>query len=336
MAKNDLGIDLGTANFIVYQLGKGIVLNEPSVVAIEKKTNKILAIGSEAKEMLGKTPEDKILAVKPMRDGVIADYTIISNVLKYFIKKLNKSMFFKCNMVIGIPTKTTSVEQRAVYDAALKAGAKRVHIVLEPTVAAIGTGLDVMKPMGNMVIDIGGGTTDIAVISLGGIVVGDSIKLAGNALDETIVKGTRRTFGLIIGESTAEEIKIKIGKVHPDVEDLELEIKGRDAVTGLPRTEIINSTDVYKMIKSVIENIISRIKLVLEKTPPELSADIVKHGIVLTGGGALLRGIDKAIEEEIGVPCKIADEPLLCVAKGTGILLENEELLKHVAVTYEK
>lgn len=336
MAKNDLGIDLGTANFIVYQLGKGIVLNEPSVVAIEKKTNKILAIGSEAKEMLGKTPEDKILAVKPMRDGVIADYAIISNVLKYFIKKLNKSMFFKCNMVIGIPTKTTSVEQRAVYDAALKAGAKRVHIVLEPTVAAIGTGLDVMKPMGNMVIDIGGGTTDIAVISLGGIVVGDSIKLAGNALDETIVKGTRRTFGLIIGESTAEEIKIKIGKVHPDVEDLELEIKGRDAVTGLPRTEIINSTDVYKMIKSVIENIISRIKLVLEKTPPELSADIVKHGIVLTGGGALLRGIDKAIEEEIGVPCKIADEPLLCVAKGTGILLENEELLKHVAVTYEK
>ncbi|KAF2960869.1 rod shape-determining protein [Fervidobacterium sp. 2310opik-2] len=336
MAKNDLGIDLGTANFIVYQLGKGIVLNEPSVVAIEKKTNKILAIGSEAKEMLGKTPEDKILAVKPMRDGVIADYTIISNVLKYFIKKLNKSMFFKCNMVIGIPTKTTSVEQRAVYDAALKAGAKRVHIVLEPTAAAIGTGLDVMKPMGNMVIDIGGGTTDIAVISLGGIVVGDSIKLAGNALDEAIVKGTRRTFGLIIGESTAEEIKIKIGKVHPDVEDLELEIKGRDAVTGLPRTEIINSTDVYKMIKSVIENIISRIKLVLEKTPPELSADIVKHGIVLTGGGALLRGIDKAIEEEIGVPCKIADEPLLCVAKGTGILLENEELLKHVAVTYEK
>ncbi|MFN4224256.1 MAG: rod shape-determining protein [Fervidobacterium nodosum] len=336
MAKNDLGIDLGTANFIVYQLGKGIVLNEPSVVAIEKKTNKILAIGSEAKEMLGKTPEDKILAVKPMRDGVIADYTIISNVLKYFIKKLNKSMFFKCNMVIGIPTKTTSVEQRAVYDAALKAGAKRVHIVLEPTAAAIGTGLDVMKPMGNMVIDIGGGTTDIAVISLGGIVVGDSIKLAGNALDEAIVKGTRRTFGLIIGESTAEEIKIKIGKVHPDVEDLELEIKGRDAVTGLPRTEIINSTDVYKMIKSVIDNIISRIKLVLEKTPPELSADIVKHGIVLTGGGALLRGIDKAIEEEIGVPCKIADEPLLCVAKGTGILLENEELLKHVAVTYEK
>lgn len=336
MGRNDLGIDLGTANFIVYQLGKGIVLNEPSVVAIEKKTNRLLAIGSEAKDMLGKTPEDKVLAIKPMRDGVIADYTIISEVLKYFMKKLNRGFFFKCNMVIGIPTKTTSVEQRAVYDAALKAGAKRVHIVLEPTAAAIGIGLDVMKPVGNMVIDIGGGTTDIAVISLGGIVVGDSIKLAGNALDDAIVKGVRRTFGLIIGESTAEEIKIKIGKVHPDIEDLELEIKGRDAVTGLPRTEVINSMDVYKMIRPVIENIISRVKLVLEKTPPELSADIVNHGIVLSGGGALLRGIDKAIQEEIGVPCRIADDPLLCVARGTGILLEDEELLKHVAVSYEK
>ncbi|MCX7654386.1 MAG: rod shape-determining protein [Fervidobacterium sp.] len=336
MGKSDLGIDLGTANFIVYQQGRGIVLNEPAVVAIERKTNKILAIGYEAKEMLGKTPEDKVLAIKPMRDGVIADYTIISEVLKYFMRKLNKSLFFKCNMVIGIPTKTTSVEQRAVYDAALKAGAKRVHIVLEPTAAAIGIGLDVMKPIGNMVIDIGGGTTDIAVISLGGIVVGDSIKLAGNALDDAIVKGIRRTFGLIIGESTAEEIKIKVGKVHPDIEDLELEIKGRDAVTGLPRTEVVNSTDVYKMLRPVIENIISRVKLVLEKTPPELSADIVQHGIVLTGGGALLRGIDKAIQEEIGVPCKVADEPLLCVARGTGRLLEDEELLKHVAVTYER
>ncbi|MGC9771276.1 rod shape-determining protein MreB [Fervidobacterium changbaicum] len=336
MAKNDLGIDLGTANFIVYQQGKGIVLNEPSVVAIERKTGKIIAIGSEAKEMFGKTPEEKVMAVKPMRDGVIADYTIIAEVLKYFMKKLNKGLFIKCNMVIGIPTKTTSVEQRAVYDAALKAGAKRVHIVLEPTAAAIGIGLDVMKPMGNMIVDIGGGTTDIAVISMGGIVVGDSIKLAGNALDDAIVKGVRRNFGLLIGDTTAEEIKIKIGKVHPDVEDLELEVRGRDAVTGLPRTEVINSTDVYKMIRPVVDNIISRIKLVLEKTPPELSADIVEHGIMLTGGGALLRGIDKAIEEDIGVPCRVADEPLLCVAKGTGRLLEDEELLKHVAVTYEK
>lgn len=335
MAKNDLGIDLGTANFIVYQQGKGIVLDEPSVVAIETKGNKILAIGSEAKEMFGKTPEDKVIAVKPMRDGVIADYTIISEVLKYFMRKLNKGAFFKCNMVIGIPTKTTSVEQWAVYDAALKAGARRVHIVLEPIVAAIGIGLDVMKPVGNMIVDIGGGTTDIAVISLGGIVVGDSIKLAGNTLDEAIVKGIRRTFGLIIGESTAEEIKVKVGKIYPDVEDLELEIRGRDAVTGLPRTEIVNSADVYKMMKPVMENIISRIKLVLEKTPPELSADIIEHGIVLTGGGALLRGVDKTIEDELGVPSRVAEEPLLCVAQGTGKLLEDEELLKHVAVAYE-
>ncbi|ODN30468.1 rod shape-determining protein [Fervidobacterium thailandense] len=336
MAKNDLGIDLGTANFVVYQQGKGIVLNEPSVVAIERRTGKILAIGNEAKEMFGKTPEDKIIAAKPMKDGVIADYTIISEVLKYFMKKLNRGLFFKCNMVIGIPTKTTSVEQRAVYDAALKAGAKRVHVVLEPIAAAIGIGLDVMKPVGNMIVDIGGGTSDIAVISLGGIVVGDSIKLAGNAFDEAIVKGVRRTFGLIIGDNTAEEIKIKVGKIHPEVEDLQLEIRGRDAITGLPRTEVITSTDVYRMIKPVFENIIARIKLVLEKTPPELSADIVEHGIVLTGGGALLRGIDRAIEEEIGVPCRIADEPLMCVAKGTGILLEDEKLLNHVAVAYEK
>ena len=335
MAKNDLGIDLGTANFIVYQQGKGIVLDEPSVVAIETKGNKILAIGSEAKEMFGKTPEDKVIAVKPMRDGVIADYTIISEVLKYFMRKLNKGAFFKCNMVIGIPTKTTSVEQWAVYDAALKAGARRVHIVLEPIAAAIGIGLDVMKPVGNMIVDIGGGTTDIAVISLGGIVVGDSIKLAGNTLDEAIVKGIRRTFGLIIGESTAEEIKVKVGKIYPDVEDLEFEIRGRDAVTGLPRTEIVNSADVYKMMKPVMENIISRIKLVLEKTPPELSADIIEHGIVLTGGGALLRGVDKTIEDELGVPSRVAEEPLLCVAQGTGKLLEDEELLKHVAVAYE-
>lgn len=336
MARNDLGIDLGTANFVVYQQGKGIVLNEPSVVAIERKTGKILAIGNEAKEMFGKTPEDKIIAAKPMKDGVIADYTIISEVLKYFMKRLNRGLFFKCNMVIGIPTKTTSVEQRAVYDAALKAGAKRVHVVLEPIAAAIGIGLDVMKPVGNMIVDIGGGTSDIAVISLGGIVVGDSIKLAGNAFDEAIVKGVRRTFGLIIGDNTAEEIKIKVGKIHPEVEDLQLEIKGRDAITGLPRTEVITSTDVYRMIRPVFENIIARIKFVLEKTPPELSADIVEHGIVLTGGGALLRGIDKAIEEEIGVPCRIADEPLMCVAKGTGILLEDEKLLNHVAVAYEK
>ncbi len=335
MGKNDLGIDLGTANFIVYQSGKGIVLNEPSVVAVSKKTNKILAIGHEAKEMLGKTPE-QIEAIKPMKDGVIAEYTIILEVLKYFQKKFIKNPFLKVNMVIGVPTKTTSVEQRAVFDAALRAGAKRVHVVTEPVAAAIGVGIDVTKPVGNMIVDIGGGTTDIAVISLGGTVTGDSIKIAGNAIDEAILKGVRRNFGLVIGEPTAEEIKIKIGKAHPDVEDLELEIRGRDAVTGLPRTEILNSTDVYKMIKPVIDNIISRIKFVLEKTPPELAADISTNGMVVTGGGALLRGIDKAITDETGIKCIIADEPLMSVAKGTGILLENEELLELVATSAER
>ncbi len=335
MGKNDLGIDLGTANFIVYQSGKGIVLNEPSVVAVSKKTNKILAIGHEAKEMLGKTPE-QIEAIKPMKDGVIAEYTIILEVLKYFQKKFIKNPFLKVNMVIGVPTKTTSVEQRAVFDAALRAGAKRVHVVTEPVAAAIGVGIDVTKPVGNMIVDIGGGTTDIAVISLGGTVTGDSIKIAGNAVDEAILKGVRRNFGLIIGEPTAEEIKIRIGKAHPDVEDLELEIRGRDAVTGLPRTEILNSTDVYKMIKPVIDNIISRIKFVLEKTPPELAADISTNGMVITGGGALIRGIDKAITDETGIRCIVADEPLMSVAKGTGILLENEELLELVATSSER
>ncbi len=335
MGKNDLGIDLGTANFIVYQSGKGIVLNEPSVVAVSKKTNKILAIGHEAKEMLGKTPE-QIEAIKPMKDGVIAEYTIILEVLKYFQKKFIKNPFMKVNMVIGVPTKTTSVEQRAVFDAALRAGAKRVHVVTEPVAAAIGVGIDVTKPVGNMIVDIGGGTSDIAVISLGGTVTGDSIKIAGNAVDEAILKGVRRNFGLIIGEPTAEEIKIRIGKAHPDVEDLELEIRGRDAVTGLPRTEILNSTDVYKMIKPVIDNIISRIKFVLEKTPPELAADISTNGMVITGGGALIRGIDRAITDETGIRCIVADEPLMSVAKGTGILLENEELLELVAISSER
>ncbi|SHH53102.1 rod shape-determining protein [Thermosipho atlanticus] len=335
MGKNDLGIDLGTANFIVYQKGKGIVLYQPSVVAISKKTGKIVAIGDEAKEMLGKTPEDIITAVRPMKDGVIADYTIISEVLQIFIKKVTKGFLFKPNMVIGIPAKTTTVEKRAVFDAALNAGAKKVYVVSEPLAAAIGSGIDVTKPRGNMIIDIGGGTTDIAVISLGGIVVGDSIKLAGDAMNDIIVKSIRKLFGLIIGESTAEEIKMKVGKAHSDIEDIEMEIKGRDAVTGLPRIDVINSQHIYEMLKPLIENLVSKIKIVLEKTPPELSADIMEQGITLTGGGSLLRGIDKAIYDEIGVPCKIADDPMTCVARGTGILLDDEELLEQVAATYE-
>lgn len=335
MAKNDLGIDLGTANFLVYQKGKGIVLYQPSVVAISKKTGKIIAIGEEAKEMIGKTPEDSIIAVRPMKDGVIADYTVISEVLKIFLKKVTKGFFLKPNMVIGIPAKTTTVEKRAVFDAAFNAGAKKVYVVSEPLAAAIGAGVDVTKPEGNIIVDIGGGTTDIAVISLGGVVVGDSVKLAGDAMNDVIIKSVRKVRELIIGESTAEEIKKRIGKAHPDVEDYEMEIKGRDAVTGLPRTDKLNSTEVYKMLEPILNSLISKIKIVLEKTPPELSADIMEKGIVITGGGALLRGIDKAIYDEIGVQCKIAEDPLTCVARGTGILLEDEELLNSVASTYE-
>ncbi|MGB9790840.1 rod shape-determining protein [Thermotoga caldifontis] len=336
MPKGDLGIDLGTASFIVYQRGKGIVIFEPSVVAISEKTGEIVAIGEEAKKMLGKTPES-YRAVKPMKDGVIADYKVIEAVIKEFINRtVKKSLFFKPELVIGIPTKATSVERRAVFEAALNAGARQVHVVTEPIAAAIGAGIDVTKSEGSMIIDIGGGTTDIAVISLGGVVVGDSIKLAGNAMDEAIVRYARRKHGLVIGETTAEQVKIKIGKVHPSLETYEMEIRGRDAVTGLPRTDVITSDDVLETLKPLVEMLIGRVKMVLEKTPPELAADIIERGIVLTGGGALLRGLDLVMSEELGVKVIIAEDPITCVARGTGVLLEDTNLLRTVAVSYTR
>ncbi|WP_448535215.1 rod shape-determining protein MreB [Pseudothermotoga sp.] len=336
MPKGDLGIDLGTASFIVYQRGKGIVIFEPSVVAISEKTGEIVAIGEEAKKMLGRTPES-FKAVKPMKDGVIADYKVIEAVIKEFINRtVKKTLFFKPELVIGIPTKATSVERRAVFEAALNAGARQVHVITEPIAAAIGAGIDVMKSQGSMIVDIGGGTTDIAVISLGGVVVGDSIKLAGNAMDEAIVRFVRRKHGLVIGEPTAEQVKIKIGKVHPSLESYEMEIKGRDAVTGLPRTDLITSEDVMETLKPLVETLIARIKMVLEKTPPELAADIIERGIVLTGGGALLRGLDMLMSEELGVRTIVAEDPITCVARGTGILLEDPNLLKAVAVSYAR
>lgn len=336
MPKGDLGIDLGTASFIVYQRGKGIVIFEPSVVAISEKTGEIVAIGEEAKKMLGKTPES-YRAVKPMKDGVIADYKVIEAVIKEFINRtVKKSLFFKPELVIGIPTKATSVERRAVFEAALNAGARQVHVVTEPIAAAIGAGIDVTKSEGSMIIDIGGGTTDIAVISLGGVVVGDSIKLAGNAMDEAIVRFVRRKHGLVIGETTAEQVKIKIGKVHPSLETYEMEIRGRDAVTGLPRTDVITSDDVLETLKPLVEMLIGRVKMVLEKTPPELAADIIERGIVLTGGGALLRGLDLVMSEELGVKVIIAEDPITCVARGTGVLLEDTNLLRTVAVSYTR
>ncbi|AEH51725.1 rod shape-determining protein [Pseudothermotoga thermarum] len=336
MPKGDLGIDLGTASFIVYQRGKGIVIFEPSVVAVAVKTGEIVAIGEEAKKMIGKTPE-YYKAIKPMKDGVIADYKTIEAVIKEFIKRTVKGSFlFKPELVIGIPTKATSVERRAVFEAALNAGARRVHVVSEPLAAAIGAGIDVTKSEGSMVVDIGGGTTDIAVISLGGVVVGDSIKIAGDAMDEAIVRYVRKKYGLVIGEPTAEQVKIKIGKVHPDMETYEMEIKGRDAVTGLPRTDKITSEDVMETLQPLVGTILARIKAVLEKTPPELAADIINNGIILTGGGALLRGLDKLMAEELGVKVVVAEDPLTCVARGTGILLDDENLLKVVAVSYTR
>ena len=335
MPKGDLGIDLGTASFIVYQRGKGIVIYEPSVVTISKKTKSIVAMGEEAKKMLGKTHED-LETVKPMKDGVIADYRIIEAVLREFFRRTKKSRFFKPEVVIGVPTKITSVEKRAVFEAALNAGARKVYIVSEPIAAAIGAGIDVMRSEGSMIIDIGGGTTDIAVISLGGIVIGDSIKIAGMAMDEAIVKYVKKKYGLIIGEATAEEVKKSVGKVHPDFDDYEMEIRGRDAVSGLPRTDKVNSVDVMEAISPLVSTIVSRVKGILEKTPPELASDIIGNGIILTGGGALLRGIDRVIEEEIGVRASVAEDPVMCVANGTGILLEDPNLLMAVAETYER
>ncbi len=336
MGKGDLGIDLGTASFIVYQKGKGIVIYEPSVVAISRRKNAIIAIGEEARKMLGKTHED-LIAVKPMRDGVIADYKVIEAVLKEFIRRaVGRVFFFKPEVVIGVPTKITSVEKRAVFEASLNAGARKVHIVTEPLAAAIGAGIDVTRSEGSMIVDIGGGTTDIAVISLGGTIVGDSIKMAGTAMDEAIVKHVKKKYGLIIGESTAEDVKKSIGKVHPDYETYEVEIRGRDAVSGLPRVDRMTSDDIMEAIKPIISTIISKIKSVLEKTPPELASDIIGNGIVLTGGGALLRGIDRVIEEEIGVRAQIAENPIMCVANGTGYLLDDPKLLSIVAQTYER
>ena len=335
MPRGDLGIDLGTASFVVYQKGKGIVVYEPSVVTISRKTKSIVAVGEKAKKMLGKTHED-LETIKPMKDGVIADYRIIEAILREFFKRAKKSRFFKPEVVIGVPTKITSVEKRAVFEAALNAGARKVYIVSEPIAAAIGAGIDVTRSEGSMIVDIGGGTTDIAVISLGGIVVGDSIKIAGMAMDEAIVKYVKKKYGLIIGEATAEDVKKSIGKVHPDYDDYEMEIRGRDAVSGLPRTDKINANDVMEAIKPMVNNIVNKIKSILEKTPPELASDIIGNGIILTGGGALLRGIDKVVEEEIGVRASVAEDPIMCVANGTGVLLSDANLLMTVAETYER
>lgn len=323
MRTKDIGIDLGTANILIYVKGEGIVLSEPSVVAIDKETGKVLAIGEKAHEMIGRTPLS-VLAIKPLKDGVIADFDKTEIMLDYFIKKIKgKTIFSKPRILICCPSNITQVEKNAIREVAERTGAKKVYVEEEPKVAAIGAGLEIKNPTGNMVIDIGGGTTDIAVLSLDGIVYSESIKIAGNTLDIDIIKYIKSKYKLLIGEVTAESVKIKIGTVINDTKNKSMKVRGRDLLTGLPKTIEITSKEVKDAIYDSVEMIIHATKTVLEKIEPEISADIIDKGIVLTGGGALLDGLDKLIEKEIKVPVKVAESPLTCVVEGTGIMLDN-------------
>ena len=319
----EVGIDLGTANVLVYIKGKGVVMNEPSVVALNKDTDEILAVGEEARQMLGRTPSN-IIAVRPLRDGVVSDYDITERMLKYFIKKTcGSGRFFKPKIMICIPSGVTEVEKRAVREAAQQAGGKDVYLMEEPVAAAIGAGIDISKPDGVMVIDIGGGTTDIAVISLGGIVASASVKMAGDKFDEAIIKYMRKEHKLYIGERTAEELKVTIGTAFPRDEVVVQECRGRDLVTGLPKSVEVTSDEMMSALDEAMITITEAVHNVLEKTPPELAADISNSGIVLTGGGALLYGIDKRIEDRTGIKVRIADDPKSCVAIGTGTALDS-------------
>jgi rod shape-determining protein MreB len=324
----DLGIDLGTANVLVYQWRKGIVLREPSVVAISRGNKKLLAVGEEARQMIGRTPGN-IVAVQPMRDGVIADLTVTEQMLAYFIRKIcgSRMRFFKPTVVICVPSGVTNVERRAVLHAARAAGAKDAYPIEEPMAAAIGVGLNITGAEGNMVVDIGGGTTDIAVISLGGIVISDSLRLGGSKMDEAIVRYVKREYNLLIGDRTAEDIKVEIGSAAPLETEMKMEVKGRDMVHAMPKTISVSSEEIRDALAQPVNAILERVKWVLEHTPPELSADIVTHGIWLTGGGALLRNLDRLISTETGIPVHIADDPLSCVAIGTGKALEQLEAL---------
>ena len=328
MFNKDIGIDLGTANVLIYIKGQGIVLNEPSVVAIDAETKKPLAVGTEAHEMLGRTP-GKVKAIKPMKDGVIADYDTTEVMLNYFIKKVNgKSFFARPRILICCPSNITQVEKNAIKEAAERTGAKKVFLEEEPKVAAVGAGMDISKPSGNMVIDIGGGTTDIAILSLGGIVNSASIRIAGNAFDNDIVKYIKDKYKLLVGERTAEDIKITIGTVFPGSRNEKMEVRGRDLVTGLPHTITLTSDEIEEALRESVYTIIHAVKGILEQTPPELSADIIDKGIVLTGGGALVDGFSQVLSQELKVPVFTAESPLTCVAEGTGILLDNLYMLE--------
>ena len=327
MFNKDIGIDLGTANVLIYIKGQGIVLNEPSVVAIDSDTKRPLAVGTEAREMLGRTP-GKVKAIKPMKDGVIADFETTEVMLNYFIKKVNgKSFFQRPRILICCPSNITQVEKNAIKEAAERTGAKKVFLEEEPKVAAIGAGMDISKPSGNMIIDIGGGTTDIAILSLGGIVESASIRVAGNAFDNDIIKYIKDKYKLLVGERTAEEIKITIGTVYPGSRNEKMEVRGRDLVTGLPHTITLTSEEVEEGLRESVYTIIHAAKGILEQTPPELSADIIDKGIVLTGGGSLVDGFNQLLAHELKVPVFTAESPLTCVAEGTGILLDNIHMI---------
>ncbi len=329
---NDMGIDLGTATTLVFVKGEGVVLCEPSVVAIERGTSHVLAVGEEAKRMLGRTPGN-IIAIRPMKDGVISDFEITEAMLRYFIKKVHhRKVLVRPRIVIAIPSGITEVEKRAVKDSAERAGAREVFLIEEPIAAAIGVGLPIQEPIGNMIIDIGGGTTEIAVVSLCGTVFSKSIRIGGDEMNEAIIEYLKKTYNLMVGERSAEEIKIKIGSAYPLEEEMSMEVKGRDLVAGLPKTVTITSEEIRESLQEPLRAILESIKISLERTPPELAADLIDHGIVMAGGGSLLRGLDKLISEETGLPVHITDDPVTAVANGTGIVLGEIQYLKKVTV----
>lgn len=328
MFSKHLGIDLGTANSLVYLENKGVVLNEPTVVAVSNDTGEVVAVGSEAREMLGRTPGN-ISASRPMRDGVIADYIITEAMLRYFIDKVcGRTRIFKPEVMICVPAGVTSVERRAVLDATLSAGARTAYIIEEPLAAAIGARIPIAQPSGNMIVDIGGGSTEAAVISMGGVVVHDSTRVGGNKLDEAIAQYARRKYNLIIGERMAEEIKVTIGSATYLNPEITMEIRGRDSIAGLPRIVTLSSSEVTEAIKLPLAQIIEALKNVLEQTPPELASDIIDKGIVMSGGTSMLRNLDKLFTEATGVPCHVAENPLFCVVQGTGVAIENIDLYK--------
>ena len=332
MFSRDIGIDLGTANVLIHVKGKGIVLNEPAVVAMDRTSGKVLAVGEEAYLMVGRTPGN-IEAIRPLKDGVIADFDVTEAMLKHFINKINVRGFLsKPRMLICCPTNITKVEQKAIKEAAEKSGGRRVYLEEEPKVAAIGAGMEIFQPSGNMVIDIGGGTTDVAVLSMGDIVTAESIKLAGDTFDHDILQFIKQKYKLLIGDRTAEDIKKNVGTVFRGARDEKIDIRGRDMVSGLPRTITVHSDEIEEALRESVALIIQAAKSVLERTPPELSADIIDRGVILTGGGAMIHGIDQLLAEELKVPVLLADEPMNCVAKGTGIMLSNIDKIDRVKI----